>query len=96
MGENQRGVEIVGHERDSQTRYTLTVFSAHDSQGSAHGLNSPSFYGHLQKYFRFRDGPVSQAEVGVWGAVANYPTQFLTSGGTAIPGSGSGSGRAET
>jgi hypothetical protein len=88
MGQNQRGVEIVGHDRDSQARYTLTVFSAHDSPGSAHGLNSPSFYGHLQKYFRF-DGPVSQAEVGVWGALANYPTQFLTSGGAPIPGSGS-------
>lgn len=89
MGENQRGVEIVGHDRDSQARYTFTIFSAHDSLGSSHGLSSPSFYGHLQKYFRFNDGPVSQAEVGVWGALANYPTQFLTSGGTPIAGSGS-------
>jgi hypothetical protein len=88
MGENQRGVEIVGHDKDSQTRYTLTVFSAHDSLGSSNGLSSPSYYGHVQKYFRFNDGPVSQAEVGVWGALANYPTQFLTTGGTAIPGSG--------
>lgn len=89
MGENQRGVEIVGHDRDSQARYTFTIFSAHDSLGSAHGLSSPSFYGHLQKYFRFNGGPVSQAEVGVWGALANYPTQFLTNGGAPIPGSGS-------
>jgi hypothetical protein len=89
MGQNQRGVEIVGHDRDSLARYTLTVFSAHDSLGSSHGLSSPSFYGHLQKYFRFNEGPVSQAEVGVWGALANYPTQFLTNGGTPIPGSGS-------
>jgi hypothetical protein len=88
MGENQRGVEIVGHDADSQTRYTFTVFSAHDSVGSANALSSPSFYGHLQKYFRFKDGPVSQAEVGVWGAIANYPTTFLTSGGEPIPGSG--------
>jgi hypothetical protein len=89
MGENQRGVEIVGHDADSQTRYTLTAFSAHDSLGSANALSSPSFYGHLQKYFRFKGGPVSQAEVGVWGAIANYPTTFLTSGGVPIPGTGS-------
>lgn len=89
MGANQRGVEIVGHDADSLTRYALTVFSAHDSQGSANALSSPSFYGHLQKYFRFKDGPVSQAEVGAWGAIANYPTTFLTSGGVPIPGSGS-------
>lgn len=89
MGENQRGVEFVGHDADSQTRYTLTVFSAHDSLGSANAVSSPSFYGHFQKYFRFKEGPVSQAEVGVWGAVANYPTAFLTSGGVPIPNSGS-------
>src|ERR1700688_3343302 len=87
MGENQRGVEIVGHDAASQTRYTFTVFSAHDSIGSENALSSPSFYGHLQKYFRFKDGPVSQAEVGVWGAVANYPTTVLTNGGVPIPGS---------
>jgi hypothetical protein len=89
MGQNQRGIEIVGHDRDSLARYTLTVFSAYDSLGSSNGLSSPSFYGHLQKYFRFNEGPVSQVEVGAWGALANYPTQFLTSGGTPIPGSGS-------
>jgi hypothetical protein len=89
MGENQRGVEIVGHDAASLTRYTATIFTAHDSLGSANALDSPSFYGHFQKYFRFNDGPVSQAEVGVWGALANYPTEFLTSGGTPIPGSGS-------
>jgi hypothetical protein len=89
MGQNQRGVEIVGHDKDSQTRYTVTVFSAYDSLGSTNGLNSPSFYGHLQKYFRVNQGPVSQAEVGFWGAVVNYPTQFLTNNGSPIPGSGS-------
>jgi hypothetical protein len=89
MGHNQRGAEIVGHDKDSQTRYTLTVFSAYDSLGSSNGLSSPSFYGHVQKYFRFKNGPVSQAEVGFWGALANYPTQFLTNGGTPIAGSGS-------
>jgi hypothetical protein len=89
MGENQRGVEIVGHDAASLTRYTLTVFSAHDSIGSANAFSSPSFYGHFQKYFRFKDGPVSQAEVGAWGAIANYPTTFLTAQGQPIAGSGS-------
>jgi hypothetical protein len=89
MGENQRGVEIVGHDANSLTRYTATIFTAHDSLGSANAFDSPSFYGHFQKYFRFSDGPVSQAEVGVWGALANYPTEFLTSGGVPITGSGS-------
>jgi len=88
MGENQRGLEIVGHDAASLTRYTLTVFSAHDSIGSANAFSAPSFYGHFQKYFRFKDGPVSQAEIGAWGAIANYPTSFRTAQGQPIPGSG--------
>ena len=89
MGENQRGVEIVGHDANSLTRYALAFFSAHDSIGSANAFSSPSFYGHLQRYVRFQDGPISQAEIGLWGAVANYPTTFLTAQGQPIPGGGS-------
>ena len=89
MGENQRGIEFLGHDATGVTRYSIDVFSAHDSQGSANAWDSPSFYGHFQKYFRFKEGPVSEAEVGVWGVEANYPTQFLTSGGVPIPGTGS-------
>jgi hypothetical protein len=87
MGENQRGVEF--HDATDLTRYSIDVFSAKDSLGSRNAWSSPSFYGHFQKYFRFKDGPISEAEVGIWGVQANYPTQFLTSGGEAIPGSGS-------
>src|SRR3984893_12511756 len=89
MGENQRGVEFLGHDATDLTRYSIDVFSAKDSIGSRNAWSSPSFYGHFQKYFRFKDGPISEAEVGIWGVQANYPTQFLTSGGLAIPGSGS-------
>ena len=89
MGQNQRGIEILGHDPTDQTRYSISVFSAQDSLGSGTALSSPSYYGHFQKYFRLRDGPISEFEVGVWGVQANYPTQFLTSGGVPIPGSGS-------
>ncbi len=89
MGENQKGIEFLGHDAYDLTRYSVSVFSAHDSQGSSHALSSPSFYGHFQKYFHFKDGPISEAEVGIWGVQANYPTRFLTSEGVPIPGSGS-------
>jgi hypothetical protein len=88
LGENQRGIEFTGHDESSLTRYSLAVFSAHDSLGSQHAVSSPSYYGHFQQYFRFDGGTVSEAEVGVWGAVANYPTTFITSGGAPIPGTG--------
>jgi hypothetical protein len=89
MGENQRGIEFLGHDATDLTRYSIDVFSAHDSPGSKNVLSAPSFYAHFQKYFRFKEGLISEAEVGVWGVQANSPTQFLTSDGVAIPGSGS-------
>ncbi len=89
MGENQRGIEFTGHDQSSLTRYSLSVFSAHDSAGSQNAVSAPSYYGHFQQYFRFSGSLVSEAEVGAWGAIANYPTVFLTSGGEPIPGSGS-------
>ncbi|MGB8694239.1 MAG: hypothetical protein WCD08_12085 [Steroidobacteraceae bacterium] len=89
MGENQRGVEFTGHDRASLTRYSVAVFSAHDSLGTRNAVSSPSYYWHLQKYFRFNEGLLSQFEVGAWGAVAKYPTNFLTLGGDPIPSSGS-------
>ena len=88
LGENQRGVEFTGHDKASQLRYSLSVFSGHDANGSRHALSAPSFYGHLQKYIPFQSGLISQAEIGVWGAYAHYPTSFFTAGGTPIPGSG--------
>lgn len=88
MGANQRGIEFLGHDAASLTRYSVSVFTPQDSLGSHHAISSPSFYGHLQKFLRFSEGPVSEAEIGVWGLVANYPTQFLTLAGAPIPNTG--------
>jgi hypothetical protein len=89
MGQNQKGFEFLGHDVNDLTRYSVSVFSAQDSMGSRTAFSSPSVYGHFQKYLRFKDGPISEAEFGVWGVRANYPTRYLTSGGVPIPGSGS-------
>jgi hypothetical protein len=92
MGENQRGIELVGHDVGDLARYSVAVFSAHDSAGSQNALSSPSFYAHLQKYFRLSSGPISQFEVGAWGVVANYPTTFLTLTSDGVPINIAGSG----
>jgi len=65
MGENQRGIEFVGHDELSMTRYSLTVFTPMDSFGTQSAFNSASFYGHLQRYFRLGGSAVSEAEVGL-------------------------------
>jgi len=88
MGQNQRGVELSGHDESSLRRYALTVFSAMDSLGSHNAISSPSYYAHVQQYFRFDSGNVSQAEIGAWGALAHYPTTALSENGEPIPGTG--------
>lgn len=88
LSENQRGIEVTGHDRGSTLRYSVSIFSANDSLGSHHGLSSPSVYGHVQRYFQLDSDRLSQVELGLWGAYANYPTSSLTSGGVPIPGTG--------
>lgn len=88
MGATQPGIEITGHDKGSLTRYNVSVFSANDTQGSGHALNSPSVYGHFQKYFQLDSDALSEFEVGLWGAFANYPTTFFTSSGQPIAGTG--------
>jgi hypothetical protein len=90
MGENQRGIEFVGHDELSMMRYSLSVFTPMDSFGTQSAFNSASYFGHVQRFFRVKNSAVSEFEVGLWGGVANYPTAFpLTSGGEPIPGTGS-------
>ena len=88
LGTNQLGIEISGHDRGSLSRYNISVFSANDTGGSGHALDSPSVYGHVQKYFQLDSNVLSELEVGFFGAFANTPTTFLTSGGEPIAGTG--------
>jgi hypothetical protein len=89
LDENQRGVEILGHDKGSFTRYSVSVFNANDSPGSSTAWDSPSVYGHFQKYWRFDSYGVSEFELGAFGAYAQYPTRGLTLGGEPIAGTGS-------
>src|ERR1700722_3480818 len=86
LGSNQLGFEIAGHDQTSMSRYNVSIFSANNdsdsSTSSGHGLSSPSFYGHLEKYIRPASGFVSQYAFGLWGAYANFPTTTYTLGCT--------------
>ena len=85
---NQRGIEVSGHDRGSLTRYNISIFDANDSLGSRHVWDSPSYYGHFQKYWQLDSAAVSEFEVGAFGAWANYPTTSFTAGGEPIAGTG--------
>src|SRR6202035_5398663 len=88
LGSNQRGVEVLGHDRGSFLRYSVSLFNANDSPGSRNAWDSPSAYGHVQKYWRLDSYGVSEVELGAFGAYAQYPTKTLTLNGQPLAGTG--------
>ncbi len=89
MGENQRGIEWVGHDRGSANRAAVSVFSVEGSPGSATALDTPGAYFHLTHEMQLESGIVSALRLGIFGADATWPTAFLSLAGTPIEGSGS-------
>lgn len=90
MGGNQDGVEWVGHDKGSVNRATVSVFSVDGTPGSKSFLNTPGVYFHAIHEFLPQSGVISEAKVGVFGADASWPTEFLTSDGEPIEGTGTG------
>lgn len=88
MGENQRGIEYVGHDRGSLNRVTFSFFDVEQSPGSRHLFDTPGFYFHATHEWVFDSYGVSSAKVGVFGAYSTWPTTFFTLGGAPIPGEG--------
>lgn len=89
MGENQWGVEYVGHDRGSANRVAVSIFNVQNSPGSENFWSTPGFYLHATHEWVFDgDGPVSAAKLGVFGSYTTWPTTFFTSGGDPIPGTG--------
>jgi len=88
MGENQRGIEWVGHDRGSVDRAAISIFSVEESPGSHNFLDTPGVYGHATHEWHFEGYGLSALQLGVFGARTTWPTTALTSGGTPIPGTG--------
>jgi hypothetical protein len=89
LGDNQLGVEWMGHSFNDRTRLSATVFSSTDGNVDLpYGQNSYSaFFAGSQA---FSAGKLGVQRVGGYAMVGEAPTTFLTSGGVPIPGSGTG------
>jgi hypothetical protein len=89
MGDNQLGVEYMGHSLDDKTRISAALLSSNDgSVGLITGANSYS------GFFTFDQGidtgKLGIQRVGAYAFVGEAATYYLTSGGVPIPGSGIG------
>jgi hypothetical protein len=93
MGDNQLGVEVMGHSYNDRTRYSAALLSSVDgSVELPYGANAYS--GFFAASQAFDAGRAGVQRIGAYAFVGMAPTTWLTqtgaSGATIIPGSGIG------
>lgn len=89
IGDNQLGVEIMGHSANDRTRYSASLLSSSDgTPGLVYGANSYS--GFFAASQAFDVGRLGVDRIGGYAMVGEAPTQWLTSGGTPLGGTGIG------
>ncbi len=89
IGDNQLGVEVMGHSYNDRTRYSASLLSSNDgSVGLPYG--SHSYSGFFTASQAFDAGRLGVQRLGFYAMVGEAPTTWLTSGGLAVGGSGTG------
>ena len=89
IGENQLGVELMGHSLDDHTRYAASLISSTNGNLGLPGGRSYDGYLHLSQ--GFMAGKLGLQRVGVFGITGLRPTFFLNDGdGHEIGGTGRG------
>ena len=86
-GDNQLGVEYMGHSLNDRTRLSAAVFSSTDGNVDLqYGRNS--YTGFFAASQAFDTGKLGVQRVGAYAMIGVAPTAYLTQGGVPIPGSG--------
>jgi hypothetical protein len=86
IGDNQLGVEYMGHSGDDRTRVSASLLSSNDGNvGLAYGN---SYTGFFTASRAFDVGKLGVDRIGAYAMVGEAPTGYLTNGGTPIPGTG--------
>jgi hypothetical protein len=88
MGDNQLGVEVMGHSYNDRTRYSVSLLSSSDGQvGLPYGNAYTGFFTASQA---FDAGKMGVDRIGGYAMVGQAPTMWLTSGGSPLNGTGLG------
>ena len=89
MGDNQLGIELMGHSYDDRTRYSASLLSSNDGQvGLPYGSNA--YTGFFAASRAFDAGKMGVDRIGFYAMLGQAPTYYLTNGGNPIGGSGAG------
>jgi hypothetical protein len=73
MGGNNLGVEFMGHNRGSRSRYSVSVFNVTGSPEKNTKFSTPGVSGHVTHEFSPDQGPLSAIEVGGFASYASWP-----------------------
>jgi hypothetical protein len=92
MGDNQLGLEVMGHSANDRTRYSAALLSSNDGQvGLPYGAESYSGFFTFSQAFDF--GRLGVSRFGFYAMVGGAPIQWLTGpSGGGVGGSIAGSG----
>ena len=88
IGDNQFGLEWMGHSANDRTRISASLFNSSDGNVDLPGSNS--YTGFFAGSQAFEIGKLGTQRVGFYAMVGQAPTNTLTSGGEPIPGGGFG------
>ena len=89
IGDNQLGVEYMGHSMDDRTRVSAALISSSDGNvGLITGANS--YTGFFTASQAFDTGKLGVQRIGFYDMVGEAATMYRTSAGVPIPGSGIG------
>jgi hypothetical protein len=87
MGDNQLGLEVMGHSADDRTRYSVSLLSSNDGTTQLpYGEESYSTF--ITGSQAFDTGKFGVQRLGFYVMAGDAPTGWLTSGGAPIAGSG--------
>ena len=86
MGDNQLGLEVMGHSYNDRTRYSAALLSSNDGNvGLPYGNAYTGFFTFSQA---FDAGKLGVDRIGGYAMIGEAPTYYLTQGGTPLGGSG--------
>src|ERR1700722_1894532 len=87
MGDNQLGLEVMGHSANDRTRYSVSLLSSNDGQvGLPYGSESYSTF--ISGSQAFDVGRLCVDRIGFYVMAGEAPTAWLSNGVAAVAGSG--------
>ncbi|HYA24915.1 MAG TPA: hypothetical protein VEF05_12185 [Terriglobales bacterium] len=87
IGDNQLGLEYMGHSADDRTRVSAALLSTND--GNVNLVANNAYSGFFTASQAFDAGKLGVQRLGMYAMVGAAPITFLTSGGVPVVGAGS-------